>query len=65
MRLESLIQESRDERVVLAAVREVLTRAGIEPPIPVAEITLEMIEAEIARLEAQEAETARLEAGAS
>lgn len=45
--------ESEDDRVVLAAVKEVLTRAGIEPPIPVVEITLEMVEAEIARLEAE------------
>lgn len=34
-------------------MNEMLTRAGIEPPIPVAELTLEVIEAEIARLEAE------------
>jgi hypothetical protein len=38
-------------RVALAATRDVLDRAGITPPKPVEFITLEMIEAQIARLE--------------
>ena len=53
VRLDRMVRESDDERVVLAAVKEILTRAGIEPPIPVVEITMEMLEDEIARMEAE------------
>lgn len=53
VRLERIVVESKDERVVLASVKEVLTRAGVEPPIPVPEITMEMVEAKIAELEAE------------
>jgi hypothetical protein len=53
VRLDDMVRESDDERVVLAAVKEILTRAGIEPPIPIVEITTEMLEDEIARLEAE------------
>jgi hypothetical protein len=53
VRLDRMVRESDDERVVLAAVKEILTRAGIEPPLPVVEITTEMIEDEIARLKAE------------
>jgi hypothetical protein len=35
------------------AVREILTRSGIEPPVAVSEIMSEMIEEEMARLEAE------------
>lgn len=53
VRLDRMVRESSDERLVLAAVKEVLSRSGIEPPIPVAEITRELLENEIARLEAE------------
>ena len=53
VRLERVIIESEDERVVLAAVREVLTRAGIEPPTPEVVITGEMLDAAIVRMEAE------------
>ena len=39
--------------VAPVAIRDVLDRAGVTPPKPVKVITLEMIEAEIARLEAE------------
>ena len=48
-----MVRESDDERLGLAAVKEVLSRSGIEPPLPVVEIASEMIEAEISRLEAE------------
>ena len=55
-RLEDLIVDSVDERVVLAAIKEILTRAGIEPPLQMDRLTEDQVEAlldaEIARLEA-------------
>ena len=33
VRLDRIIRESNDERIVLAALKEVLTRAGIDPPV--------------------------------
>lgn len=53
VRLDQMIRDSTDERLVLAAVKEILSRTGIEPPIPIAEITDELLESEIARLEPQ------------
>jgi hypothetical protein len=56
VRLEAIIRESTDERIVLSALKEVLSRAGIEPPVE--DIRREMdlqtatavIDEEIARL---------------
>jgi hypothetical protein len=52
-RLIEIALHVKDPRVALAAIRDVLDRAGITQPKPVEFITLEMIEAEIARLEAE------------
>lgn len=53
VRLDRMVRDSTDERLVLAVVKEILSRSGIEPPIPVAEITAELVQSEIARLEAE------------
>lgn len=52
-RLDQLIRVSEDERIVLAAVREVLTRAGIDPAAPEWVITGEMMDAAILRLKTE------------
>jgi hypothetical protein len=59
VRLDRIVRESEDDRLVLVAVKEILSRSGIEPPIPVVEITREMVENEIARLEGEQAKTRR------
>jgi hypothetical protein len=50
-----LTSRATDDRTVLAAVKEVLNRVGIEPPLPNDQITIEqaeeVLEAEIRRLE--------------
>jgi hypothetical protein len=52
-RLIDIALHAEDDRVALTAIRDVLDRAGITPPEPVEVITSEMVQAEIARLEAE------------
>jgi len=52
-RLVDIALHAEDLRVALVAIRDVLDRAGVTPPKPVEVITMEMIEAEIARLETE------------
>lgn len=52
--LVEIALKEEDPRIRLAAIRDILNRAGVREPDQPVEITIEMVEAEIARLETEQ-----------